>query len=143
MADESIQRKGPDMPGPLDRVDQMWRWLLGGPRRSEGIWHPVVDVYEKTDGILVQVELPGMAGQKVDVSLQEDHLVIEGLRAQPEEPGGGEAYYLERPVGRFHRIIHLPCSVDEAGTEAHYDDGILTVTMPKAERAKARRIPIA
>jgi HSP20 family protein len=127
-------------------MNRMWRSLMGHPfygSPREGLWHPTVDVYERDQEIVVQVELPGMKGCRMDVSLEEDHLIIEGTRPACEDFGEEEAFYCERPTGDFHRIIHLPDSVDEAGTVARYDDGVLTVTLPKSGREKARRIDIS
>ncbi|MHC5034750.1 MAG: Hsp20/alpha crystallin family protein [Planctomycetota bacterium] len=145
MAEDRISRRLPDMPTAWERMNEMWRSLMGRPlvgASREGLWHPTVDVYERADDVVVQVELPGMKGQKMDVSLEEDHLIIEGSRPQVAEYAEEDCYYSERPTGSFHRIVHLPASVDEAATVAHYDDGVLTITMPKAERERARRIEI-
>jgi len=144
MVEDRSCRETPDMPDVPERISRLWRSLMGMPFLSlskEGLWHPTANVYDRPEEIVVEIELPGMKGQQVDVSLEEEHLVVEGRRAEPDYEQE-ELYYLERPTGDFHRVIHLPCSVDEAGTAATYDDGILTVRLPKAERAKARRIEI-
>jgi len=133
------------MPGLPERMSQLWRSMLGGPflgLSREGLWHPTVNVYDSPDKIVVEVELPGMKGQKVDVSLEQEHLYIQGVRPEPEGYGQEQLYYIERPTGDFHRVIHLPCAIDEEAVSASYDDGILTVTLPKAARARARRIEI-
>ena len=91
----------------------------------------------------MQFELAGMKGQAVEVSLDADHLVIEGERAAAEDCKEVPAYYCERPFGAFHRVVHLPCSVSEEGASARYEDGVLTVRLPKATTGTARRIEIA
>jgi HSP20 family protein len=145
MSADYTGRRGPDLPELPERINQLWRALWGAPpvRASEsGLWHPTVDIYDGPEEIVVEVELPGMKGQKIDVSVEEDHLYIEGTRERPQRRAENESYYLERPAGPFHRVIHLPSSVDGTATQAKYDDGLLVVTMPKVERARARRIEI-
>jgi HSP20 family protein len=145
MGEERGSRGGPDMPGPEDRLRGIWRAIAGhpawaGPR--EGVWHPTVDVYEQGEQVVVLVELPGMKGQQMDVSIEEEHLVIEGARERSQEYTEEDAYYCERPYGSFRRVIHLPYSVDESDVSARYADGLLVVTLPKAGRVRARKIEI-
>ena len=145
MAEQRLSRSAPDLPDAAERINRIWRSLAGHPllaSTQEGVWHPVIDIYDAKDAIVVQVELPGMKGQKMDVSLEKDHLVIAGRREPTQEYGEQDAYYSERPVGDFHRVIHLAFGVDEKGVLARYDDGVLTVTLPKASREGARKIEI-
>ncbi len=144
MADEHFGWTGPDRPGLWQRLRRAGRALPGHPlgSGSEGLWHPVMDVYNRDEDILVQVELPGMEGQELNVTLDGEHLVIEGEREPDEQFADEQSYYCERPTGRFHRVVHLPCAVDEEGITASYDDGLLTITLPKAGRRKGRRIEI-
>ncbi|MGD2174925.1 MAG: Hsp20/alpha crystallin family protein [Candidatus Brocadiaceae bacterium] len=141
MAKVRVQREDPDAE---ERAGRFWRWMMGRPLRmanTEALWHPAVDIYNRPEEIVVEVELPGMRGQDVDVSLEEQHLLIQGSRPEPEGEEG-TTYYRERPVGDFHRVIHLPVDVDAERAEASYDDGVLTVTLPRAKRAGARKIEI-
>jgi len=146
MADERIERGAPDMPSALDRMNRLWRAFAGkfpfGPP-AEGLWHPTVDVFDRDDELVVEVELPGMKGQRMDVCVEHEHLIIEGTRSRAEGFKERESYYCERPMGRFHRVIHLPCAVDEAAIVARYQDGLLTVALPKAGRRRARKIEIS
>lgn len=133
------------MPGPRERLDGLWRAVAGHPAwsgRREGVWHPTVDVYETGDQVVVLAELPGMKGQEMDVSIEEEHLIIEGSRERPEDCDQDDAYYCERPYGRFRRVIHLPYSVDESAVAARYEDGLLAVTLPRAVQERMRRIEI-
>lgn len=114
-----------------------------GTVSEEGVWHPPVNVYNRPDSLVVEVDLPGMKGQDVEVSIEENHLYIEGSRAPSEQFAEEALYYTERPTGRFHRIVHLPENVDADGTEAHYEDGVLNVVMPKSTREGGRRIEIS
>ena len=141
-----VEEFAPDAPGALERMRQFWRSVMGYPfftATKEGVWHPPVDVYEKEDRIVVEVELPGMAGQQMDVSIDQDHLVVEGCRQRAGEHKDEESYYCERAVGDFHRVVHLPTRVDEESVVAQYEDGVLTVTLPKAAGVMPRKVEIS
>jgi HSP20 family protein len=145
MADIHIGKHIPDLPNIRDRMEQIWRAVTQphtGPLTREGVWHPILDIYEREDAIVVEVELPGMKGQTMNVAIDDNHLIIEGSRAQSESFKEGDLSYRERPVGEFHRIIHLSENVDADGAEAKYEDGILTVTMPRSARGKGKKIEI-
>jgi HSP20 family protein len=105
-------------------------------------WFPAVDVYEDKDKLQVTAELAGLKKEDIEISLNDGCLDLSGERKQAETPEGVEVYRAERLTGRFHRSINLPCRVDAEKITAAYSDGILTVTLPKAEEAKPRQIPI-
>jgi len=112
-----------------------------GAQLLEG-WFPVVDVYEDKDTLQVKAELPGLKKEDIAISLQDGELHLSGERKQEEKQEGGEVYRAERRVGRFHRAIDLPCRVNADNITATYNEGVLTVTLPKAEEAKPKQIPI-
>lgn len=111
--------------------------LLGGG------WTPVIDVLEDKDKLTVKVEVPGFKREDLDVSVHENSLIISGERKSDEERKDGEFYRSERFYGRFHRSIPLHYAVETDKIQALYRDGILTVTLPKAEHAKAKQIEVA
>ena len=105
-------------------------------------WLPAVDVYEDKDTVQVKAELAGLKKEDIEISLQDGYLVLSGERKQEEKQDNGEVYRSERWVGHFHRTISLPCRVQSDKIEATYNEGVLTVTLPKAEEAKLKQIPI-
>jgi HSP20 family protein len=109
-----------------------------------GAWSPVVDVHETTDTIVIRAELPGLAPSDVDVSVENGTLSISGEKKQEIEEGkdGTEYHVVERRYGRFERRFSLPRSVDPSKVAAEFKHGVLTVTLPKAEAAKPRRVEI-
>jgi HSP20 family protein len=113
-----------------------------GSQFLEG-WFPAVDVFEDKDNLLVRAELPGMKKEEIEISLHEGFLTLSGERKGQEKAEGTETYRSERWLGRFHRTISLPCSVVPDKIKATYTDGILTVSLPKAEEAKPKQIPIS
>jgi HSP20 family protein len=105
-------------------------------------WTPAIDVYEDKDNIFVKAELPGMKKEEIDVSLHEGSLSISGERKAESSTEKAEVYRTERFVGRFQRTVTLPTPVAPAKTKAHYKDGVLTITLPKAEESKPKQIDV-
>jgi HSP20 family protein len=105
---------------------------------------PDTDVVESKDEIRVICELPGLSGEDVDISLENNVLTISGEKHEEREDGGAdETYHMsERRWGRFSRSFVLPREVDQERIGAEFDNGVLTVRIPKSEKAKPRRIEI-
>ena len=105
-------------------------------------WNPSLDIYQDKDNVFVKAELPGMKKDEIEISLHDGMLSIAGERKHEEESKGGNSFRSERFFGRFHRTVSLPTTVDTAKVKAAYKDGILTVTLPKAEEAKPKQIQV-
>lgn len=103
---------------------------------------PAIDIYEDKDNFVVKAELPGMKKEDIDLSLHDGSLSISGERKGDEKWQDAEVYRSERFFGRFQRTVALPTPVDAANIKAHYKDGVLTVTLPKAEEAKPKQIDV-
>ncbi len=118
--------------------------LLGRSETQVSAWSPVVDVRETQDQLMLQAELPGMTADDVDVSVENGVLTISGEKRQEIREGEENSNYhlVERRYGRFERRFTLPRSVDAEKVAADYENGILTITLPKVEKAKPRRIQI-
>jgi HSP20 family protein len=124
-----------------DLLDSAFQLASSGPEATSG-WLPALDVFEDDDKITVQVELAGMKKEDFDISLQDDVLTISGERKSDGEKREGESFRSERFFGSFSRSITLPSSVKAEGVKAAYEDGVLTVTLPKAEKAKPKKIQV-
>jgi HSP20 family protein len=105
-------------------------------------WSPALDLYESGDHFVAVVELPGMRKEVIDISLHDGTLTISGERKR-ESNNGETAQRTERYVGTFRRSIALPTRVDPSKVSATYKDGILKVTLPKAEEAKPKQIQVS
>ena len=120
---------------PLAGFGQLDRWFGDfSPRCFE----PRLDVVDQGHSLCLPVELPGMAREDVELTVEDDALVLRGekkVEAQSEEAG---CYRLERAYGRFQRVIPLPDGVDVDKVEATFAKGVLTVQVPKAATAKPR-----
>jgi HSP20 family protein len=105
-------------------------------------WSPALDLYESGDHLVAVVELAGMHKEDIDISLHDGTLTISGERKR-ESTNGEKTQRTERYVGTFRRSITLPTRVDAGKVSAIYQDGILKVTLPKAEEAKPKQIKVS
>lgn len=138
---------------PARAVEEMERYmdeiLAGWPFRTwrrlpvEDItWSAPVELYEKEDKFIVRLELPGIKTGDVNISATGDRLIVRGERKVNKEVKEEEYHRSEFAYGSFSCSIVMPAPVDEKKIEATYEDGILELTVPKAEKAKPSKIKI-
>ena len=115
-----------------------FRPLAGADR-----WTLPLDVVEREDGVTVTASVPGIKPEDLDVTIEDNVLTIDGKTESTEETTDERFVIRERRAGAFRRSIRLPefVNADEAAT--HYEHGVLTVTLPKAEERKARKLTIS
>ncbi len=127
-----------DMQRNLDRMfdqafgDNSDRWS------DEAVFHPTCEVDETDSHFVMSVDLPGVSKKDINIEARENQLIISGERKSEKK----ERNFSERSYGKFQRILTLPSGLDADKIEAHYQDGVLTVALPKAESAKPRQIKI-
>jgi HSP20 family protein len=105
-------------------------------------WLPAADVVEDKDHLKIAVELPGVGPEDVKVSVENQVLTIRGEKKQESEKKDERWYRYERSYGSFERSFTLPSTVDPDRVQATADNGVLTLVLPKSERAKPREIPV-
>jgi HSP20 family protein len=105
-------------------------------------WAPVCDVFEDKDSAKIVAEIPGVKPEDVKISIENQVLTIRGEKKQVAEEKTERVHRYERSYGLFERSFALPKLMDADKIEATYDNGILTVTLPKAERARPREISV-
>src|SRR5438034_11010957 len=115
---------------------------FGRPGQLFTGWSPALDLYQSNDNVIAVVELPGMRKEDIEISLHDGTLTISGERKRESSSNGEKAERTERYVGTFRRSIALPTRVDANKVSATYRDGILTVTLPKAEEVKQKHIQV-
>jgi len=116
--------------------DNFFRGFEIEPFRSRlGVFSPSIDVKESDKDILIAAELPGMDDKDIDVSLTRDSLTIKGEKKQEKEEKGKDYYRMERSFGSFSRTIPLPAEIDTDKVKAEFRKGLLTVRLPKTEKA--------
>ena len=109
---------------------------------STPAWAPAVDISERKDAYLVAVELPGVKLDNLQIAYQDGLLTIEGERGLAPDSADQQTHLVERRYGQFRRSITLPLHVTADAIDASFEDGVLTVLVPKAEEAKPRRIEV-
>ncbi len=150
-----ITRNFWDFPGvrwgtQFDEIDRMRRGLdnllnnlRGLPYRAAGPGvFPLVNLTENADNYYLRAELPGVTADDLDIQTAHNNVTITGERKLPEEDKNARFHRREREAGKFSRAIRLPGEIDSNKIEAALRDGVLTVTIPKAEPAKPRQIKI-
>ena len=121
-----------------ERVNTLWQSGLGGALDH---WSPLADVEETDDAYTVELDLPGVAREDVDIQLDDRRLTVSGDIEEKERKG--ILHRRTRRVGRFHYSVTLPGDVDADDVSAQLHDGVLTVRVPKSAQAKPRRIAIS
>ena len=101
-----------------------------------------VDIYEKDDALVVKAELPGVGKEDLDVRVEDGVLTLQAERKRGTEVSEESSYRMERVYGSFTRSFTLPTTVDASKVAATYKDGVLEVTVPKAETAKPKKVEI-
>ena len=123
----------------MDRVfDSLW--YGDQPAAWENL--PLLDVVENEKSVTVKAELPGYTPDQIDVRIEGNVLHLKGEMRKEDEKKDGQYHVHERSMNSFQRSISLPTEVDSNKTEATFENGVLTLTMPKNERAMPKRIEI-
>jgi HSP20 family protein len=105
-------------------------------------WLPPCDVFEDRDAVKIFAEVPGIRPEDVKISIENGLLTIRGEKQQQAEETAERVHRYERSYGTFERSFALPTTVDPERIDASYSHGLLTLTLPKAERARPREIPV-
>ena len=106
-------------------------------------WVPAVDIQESEDGYRLQAELPGLTKDDVQITLENNVLRLSGERKFEKDVKQESYHRIERSYGSFSRSFALPHQVSSDKVEAKFDNGVLSIHVPKAEQAKSRRISIS
>ena len=117
-------------------------WPTGGGNGTTATWLPAVDIFEDANGIRLTAELPGVRPEDMKISIENDVLTIHGTKQQVAEENTDTVHRYERTYGTFERSFTLPTTVDAGAIKANYEHGVLTVTLPKAEKAKPKLIEV-
>lgn len=105
-------------------------------------WMPVVDISETDADFEIKAELPGVKKEDLKVTLENGVLTLQGERKEEREEKGRRVHRVERSYGRFSRSFSMPDVVDESKVKAEFKDGVLSLRLPKSERAKPKAIEV-
>lgn len=127
----------------IDRLNRMFESAFSGESLSHGAWVPAVDILETAGkDVVVKVDLPAIKREDIKVTVENNVLTIEGERKTEVSEDQQKYHRVERSAGAFRRSFTVPTSVDAARVEAGYQDGVLTVTLPRREESRPRQIQV-
>jgi HSP20 family protein len=133
----------------MTRMSPMLAHALGlhGQRQGAALdnttaWAPAVDISERKDAYLITVELPGVALDDLQITMQDSLLTLQGERAFAHDSSEQQFHRIERCFGTFRRSIILPAHVVADAVQATIDEGVLQIVVPKAEEAKPKRVMV-
>lgn len=130
------RRMGKVFNDPLTYVD----W--GIPEIATAAWVPAVDIFEEPEHLRIVAEIPGVKPQDVKITVEDNVLTIKGTKDQVAEEKAEKVHRYERTYGVFERTFTLPGTVNAEAIKATYEHGLLTLLLPKLEKAKARQITV-
>jgi HSP20 family protein len=126
-------------------VDSIFDQFFDRDRDEEGtsaVWAPRTDLAETDDAYTLRVDVPGMTKEDISINLQNNTLTISGERLSERTEESEEYVRVERAFGNFHRTFTLPDAVDQENIEATYENGVLTINIPKTAKSTRRQIEI-
>jgi len=125
-------------------MDDLFNAFFGGldmSRYEQKLW-PAIDVGENEDSIVVHAEIPGCKSDDINISVHGNTLTISGEKKESVEKEEKGYYHVERSYGSFRRDLNLPSDIDADKIDAVCKDGVLTLTLPKAEKAKPIKVKV-
>ncbi len=129
-----------------DRMNRLFEEANRGGRADEPTattsWSPSVDVFETEESIVVKAEVPGVDPKEIELSLENNVLTLKGDRRFEKETKDENYHRIERSYGGFSRSFSIPALVEEAAIKADYKEGVLTIVLPKTEKARPKQIQI-
>jgi HSP20 family protein len=124
------------------RLNRMFDAVFNGEPLN-GSWVPAVDIHETPEqDVVIKAELPGFKREAIKVTFEQNVLTIEGEGEFDKNVAREQYHRLERNFGSFRRSFTLPTSVDSSKAQASYQDGVLTITLPRREDSKPRQIQV-
>ncbi len=114
----------------------------GIPEVATAAWVPAVDIFEEPDHLRIVAEVPGVKPEDVKITVEDNVLTIKGTKEQVAEEKAEKVHRYERTYGAFERTFTLPGTVNPEAIKATYENGVLTLALPKLEKAKARQIKV-
>jgi HSP20 family protein len=124
-----------------ETMNRLWRGYGGVPAGTED-WNISMDVIQRPDEIVVKASMPGVKPEAVDLAIEDNILTLRADRKPDFEDEKSVYLVQERPTGSFYRALRLPETVDAGKVQSNYENGVLTIVLPKAEEKKKKQIKI-
>jgi HSP20 family protein len=127
-----------------ENMNRLWHSFSSGEGNGQDVesWAIPLDVVQQGDNIVVKATVPGVNPEDIDVSIENDVLSIKGHTKEEREHQEGNYLMRERRSGSFYRALRLPDTVDSDKAQPHYEHGVLSITFPRMESKKAKRLQI-
>jgi HSP20 family protein len=124
-----------------ETINRLWRGY-GGTASGTEDWNIALDVVQRQDEVVVKASAPGLKPEAIDLAIEDNILTIRAERKPDFEDEKSVYLIRERPVGSFYRALRLPETVDTNKIQSTYENGVLTIVLPKAEEKKKKQIKI-
>lgn len=135
-----------DMKQIQEEIDGLFKWPAAFPRMyytaSTQSKYPPMNLREDSNNLFLDVKIPGLDIDNININIKDNTLSIRGEKPSPEAVNPKDYHRRERVAGNFIRAVELPMHVDADKVKADYENGIMTITLPKAESAKPKRIDV-
>jgi HSP20 family protein len=124
-----------------ETMNRLWRGFGGAPAGTED-WNISLDVVQRSDEVVVKASIPGVKPEAIDLAIEDNILTLRADRKPDFEDEKSVYLVQERPTGSFYRALRLPETVDSNKVQSTYENGVLTIVLPKAEEKKKKQIKI-
>ena len=124
-----------------ETMNRLWRGFGGAPASTED-WNISMDVVQRPDDIVVKASIPGVKPEAIELAIEDNILTLRADRKPDFEDEKSVYLVQERPTGSFYRALRLPETVDSNKVQSTYENGVLTIVLPKAEEKKKKQIKI-
>jgi HSP20 family protein len=129
-----------------DSINRLFNDAFPRPMTDDDValstWKPVVDIFDKTDSIIIHAELPGVTKDNVSIEVKENVLTLKGERVEVKEVSEDKFFRKERSFGSFYRAFTLPSAINPDNIKATFKEGVLEIEIPKPEEKKPKQIQI-
>jgi HSP20 family protein len=127
---------------PFGDMDRFFEDVPRFPSMKDIGWDMAVDVYDEGNNMIAEMNIPGVDGEHIDVSVEDNHLRVAAKHSEEKEEKKKQYYAREIRRGSFERVVRLPHSVDSAGVKAEYRKGVLKVILPKRIGDKDSKVKV-
>ncbi len=122
-------------------LDLAWQRETG-EELKEGLWQPLVDIYEDSESVVIKAELPDIDQKDIEVKIEDNTLTLRGERKQEKDLKKENYHRIERYYGTFQRSFALPHTINQEKVKASCERGVLTITLPKRHETKPKQINV-
>ncbi len=126
-----------------NEIDRFFGDMGLGFENFDKVWNPNIDISESEEVFEVVAEIPGMSKEDIKISIKENVLTLTGEKKQEEKTDKKNFHRAERMYGQFQRSFQLPNTVKSDDIKAKYENGVLNITIPKAEEVKPKEISVS